>query len=250
MKNINKKNKALIGLSLAILLFLTGVSYSAWSEVLSIKGIFTTGSFKIEFGDEDDIIANLVTLNGKKVNVKDKVNVNVDSRLLNNNKKANITLKDDLLNQMITQDYMLQIKYPLKATEDSTIKAMNSMTANFNNADKTVSVTPTIEISSDGDSALLKYLSEGDFKVTFDIYNEIEVTEDGNYAVVYIKAKDMGSVPEYSVGYDELMADLPQYVDISYDNPEINLTVNAEYSFEVDIAAEQFNSGKWINIGG
>lgn len=236
------KYRVIVGFLVLVLLILSGVTYSAWSETLSLTGIFTTGSFKIEFGDKEDFSANLVTRDGKKINVEDTVQV--DAKLLNNNKKANITIKNELLNKMIEQGYILQIKYPLNTTDDSKIKAMNPMEADFSKADKTVTITPTIEIVSNHDLALIKYISEDDFKVIFDIFNEIEVTEDGNYAVVFIKAKSMNSSPQYSIEYENLKAEFPQYTDISYNNPQIIININAEYSFEVDIAAEQFNSGK------
>lgn len=239
MKKIGKKYKASIGLSVVILLFLTGMSYGAWSETLSLRGIFTTANFSVEFGDTDNIEVNLVTADANNIKVEEKITQ--FNRTENNNKNVILSLKGELINKMLSSEYMLQVKYPLETSEDSKIKAIKPTKANFKKPDDTVEVIPdTIKISID--NIINDKIDKSDYEIRFNIYRQIETSEEGNYAVVFLKAYNINNnYSEFSIEYSDLISIMPQYADIPYDNPNIEMQLEAEYSMEIPIVAEQFN---------
>ena len=239
MKAICKKYKMAIGLSIAILIFFTGVSYSGWSETLNIRGILTTANFSIEFGDEEDIEVYLIEAYDETKPVKG-FGIN---RI--NNKNITLQLRDDLINRLKNPGYMLKINYPLKTSDDSKIKAIKTITADFGSPDDTVYVVPdSVSINIDGEYIDIdEEVDENDYEIRFNIYRQIEKDEDAYNGVIFLQADRINeSSPEtISVEYSELIDILPE-VEISYENPVIEAQLEAYYSLEIPIGAEQFNN--------
>ena len=86
-------------------------------------------------------------------------------------------------------------------------------------------------------------VDENDYEIRFNIYRQIEKDEDAYNGVIFLQADRINeSSPEtISVEYSELIDILPE-VEISYENPVIEAQLEAYYSLEIPIGAEQFNN--------
>jgi predicted ribosomally synthesized peptide with SipW-like signal peptide len=244
MKKIGKNCKAAIGLSVVIILFLTGVSYSAWSDTLSIRGMFTTGSFGVEFGDEKDIEVNLIKTDAQN-NIECIQKNKEFNAAKNDNDKYIVLSLTELINELKRPGYMLQLKYPIKTSDDSKIKVIKPIKVNFNKPDEIVDAIPSIKVIL-GDELIIgnEEVNESDYKIRFKVYRQIETEKDNNYAVVFLEADNFNEVsPEVSVEYDDLTSIFPE-TDISQGNSELSVQLEAEYSIAVPIMAEQFNNGE------
>lgn len=242
MKAVCKKYKIAIGLSTAILIFLTGISYSGWSETLNIRGILTTANFSIEFGDEEDIEVYLIKADDEIITDEKQVEVFDADKI--NNKNITLDLKDDLINRLKTPGYMLRISYPLKTSDDSKIKAIKPIMADFGNPDDTIYVTPdSIGINMDGEYLDIdEEVDKEDYEIRFKIYRQIEAEEGAYNAVIFLEADGFNeSRHEIIYEYSKLREILPEYV-VSYENPVIKAQLEADYSLEVSIGAEQYNN--------
>ena len=244
MKKIGKNCKAAIGLSIAILLFLTGVSYSAWSDTLSIRGIFTTANFSVEFGNKNDIEVNLI-----KTDARDNIKVIEQdikfSVTENDNKYISLRLTDNLINELKKPGYMLQIKYPIQASDDSKIKALKPIDADFDKPDESIDAIPQVKITfRDERIAVSEEVNESDYKINFKVYRQMETENDKNIAIVFLEAGSINDTPlEISVEYEYLKTILSE-TDILQVNSELSAQLNAEYSIVIPILAEQFNNGE------
>jgi len=242
----NGKHKAAIGLTIVIVLFLTGVSYGAWSDTLWLRGLLTTANFSIEFGDKKDIEVYLITADSQS-NIAYKEKVTEFRSTKNDNENITLTLKSELINKLKIPGYMLQVKYPLKTSDDSKIKAIKPIMADFSKPDDTVDVIPgSIKIGIDGEYiGINEDVNESEYEIHFNIYRQIETVNDNNKAVVYLEAYGFNELsPELSIEYSDLIKILPEYADIPYDNPKIDVQLEAEYLLEIPIGAEQFNSAE------
>lgn len=249
MNKSSKKYKYIIALTLISVLSLIGISYSAWTDTLSIKGKFTTGNFNVEFAEGKDIVVDLVTIDGNNVSVKEnirnyKVKANNTSK---DDKIIKINIKDELLNKLGTQGYMFRVRYPLKASEDSHIKDIKPTKLSFNIPDDSLSVIPTnIQITVEGKKVDLdEAINKQDYKLNFNVYKHIKVENNKNYVFVYIEAKDINTnSKEINVEYKDLVKALAKGVSIDPDNPVIDSKLEAEYFLEIPIAFEQYNVDK------
>lgn len=245
----SKKYKYIIALTLVIVLSLIGVSYSAWTDNLSIKGKITTGNFNIQFAEGKDIVVDLVTVDRNNIIFKENIsNHNViasDTAKEDNIIKINI--KDDLLSKLETKGYMLRVRYPLKATEDSHIKDVKPTKLSFNSPDDNLSVIPTsIQVTVEGGKVDLgENINKEDYKVNFNIYKHTKVENNKNYAFVYIEAEDINTnSKEINIEYKDLIKALAKGVDIDPDNPVIVSKLEAEYFLDIPISLEQYNDDK------
>ncbi len=244
MKKISKKLKAAIGLSVVILLFFTGVSYSAWSDTLSIRGIFTTANFSVEFGNKNDIEVNLI-----KTDARDNIKVIEQdikfSVTKNDNKYISLRLTDNLINELKKPGYMLQIKYPIQASDDSKIKALKPIDADFDKPDESIDAIPQVKITfGDERITVSEEVNESDYKINFKVYRRMETEKDKNIAIVFLEAGSINDTPlEISVEYEYLKTILSE-TDILQVNSELSAQLNAEYSIVIPILAEQFNNGE------
>ena len=244
MKTVGKKIKVAIGLSVVILLFLTGVTYAGWSEILSIRGMFTTASFSVEFGDKNDIEVHLITLdNQNNIEVGNKVeNINITK---NDNKNIVLSLEGNLINELKEDRYMLQVRYPLRTSDGSKIKAIRHINADFDMPDQTIEAIPdSVKIVlEDKQIEINENINENDYKIRFNVYRQIETEDDNSSAVVFLEVDNLNvQSNEILVNYLELTEIHSESIDnIPYDNPVIGVQIEAEYSLEIPIATEQFN---------
>ena len=246
MKTVGKKIKVAIGLSVVILLFLTGVTYAGWSEILSIRGMFTTASFSVEFGDKNDIEVHLITLdNQNNIEVGNKVeNINITK---NDNKNITLNLKGNLINKLKEDGYMLLVRYPLRTSDDSKIEAIKPINADFNSPNQTIEVRPDfIKITlDDKEIEIYDKINESDYNIRFNVYQQIETEDDKSSAVLFLEADEFNvqSNELLSIDYSQLTEILPEYTDnVSHENPIIGIQLEAEYSLKIPIATEQFNA--------
>lgn len=245
MKTLSKKHKLAIGLSAVILLFLTGVSYGAWSDTLSLRGIFTTANFSLEFGDKDDIDIDLIKADAKNnITAEGKVTEFVVTE--NGNKNIALSLKGDIINRLKEPGCMLRVKYPVKASDGSKIKAIKPEQADFGKLYKTVDAIPDyVKVSVDGkEVGIIEKIDMNDYEIRFNIYRQIETDGEKSTAVIFLKADGFNETPPEigSVEYEDLIGILPDYTGLLYDNTQINAQTEAKYSLEIPITAEQFNS--------
>lgn len=249
MNNSSKKYKYLIALTLVSVLSLIGVSYSAWTDTLSIKGKFTTGNFNVEFAEKKDIVVDLVTIDGNNEIFKENIRrFNVEANNTSKNQKIiKINIKDELFNKLETQGYMLRVRYPLKVTEDSKIKAIKPTKVNFNRPDDRISVIPSnIQITVEGKKVNLdKDVNKEDYKLNFNVYKQIKVEKNKNFALIYIEAEDINTnSKEINIEYKDFVKALAKGVRINSDNPVIDSKLEAEYFLDIPIAVEQYNADK------
>lgn len=245
MKTVGKKIKVAIAISLVILLFLTGVTYGGWSDTLSIRGIFTTANFIVEFGEKKDIEVYLVTLNNQN-NIKVEEKVENISITKNDNKNIVLSIKDNLINKLKEDGYMLLVRYPLRTSEDSKIKAIKSIEANFSKPDQTIEAIPdSVKFILDNKEIKInENINKSDYKIRFNVYRQIETEDDKNRAVVFLEADRLNTLSNemLTVDYSEFTEIHPEYIDnIPYDNPVIGVEIEARYSLNIPIATEQFN---------
>lgn len=250
MKTVGKKTKVAICISVVILLFLTGVTYGGWSDTLSIRGIFTTANFSVEFGERKDIAVHLITLDSQNnIKVEEEVdNLNITK---NDNKNITLSLKGNLIDKLKEDGYMLQVRYPLRTTDDSKIKAIKPINADFNKPDQTIEAIPeSVKITlEDIQIEINEKINESDYKIRFNVYRQIENDEDKSSAVLFLEADRLSALPNeiMSVDYLKLTEILPEYTDIPYENPVIGVQLEAEYSLKIPIATEQYNADE-LNI--
>jgi hypothetical protein len=245
LKKVEKTHKAAIGLAVVILLFLTGVSYGAWSETLNLRGMFTTGSFGIEFGEKKDISVDLVTVDGNKVTVQEKITE--FNSTYKNDKSLSVRLKREPLNGLKNEGYMLRVKCPLKTKDDSKIKAIKPIDADFSESDDTIEAIPvSIQIIVGGKEVNIgETVNKNNYIIHFNIYKQIKQVTDEYYAYVFLEAKNINVSPAHiPIEYDDLNNILSEYIDISNDNTEINAQLEVEYSLSIPIAVDQFNAGE------
>lgn len=251
------KHRTTIGLSLIILLFFLGVSYGAWSDILSVRGIVTTANFSVEFENAKEIKVHLVTMDANN-NITSKERISDFSSTNNNNKNINLSLYGGLVEKMKTHGYMLQIEYPLKTTINSKIKAIKSEKANFSKPYEVINVAPDFVnvIINDKKININERINIADYKISFNIYRQIETNDNNDSsAVIFVEvaninevaSKNIGSI-EYQdlLGYDDysyLESSINDYSNSTY-NTIIDAKLNAEYSLNIPIVAEQFNTGE------
>ena len=244
MKTVGKKTKVAIGISVVILLFFTGVTYSGWSETLSIRGIFTTANFSVEFGDENSIEVHLIYLdNQNNIEAEEVENTSITK---NDKKNIVVSIKDDLVNKLKEDGYMLQVRYPLRTSDDSKIKAIRHINADFDKPDQTIEAIPdSVKIVlEDKQIEINENINENDYKIRFNVYRQIETEDDKSSAVVFLEVDNLNvQSNEILVNYLELTEIHSESIDnIPYDNPVIGVQIEAEYSLEIPIATEQFNA--------
>lgn len=245
MKRIMRRPKLIVLLFTMVILIFIGVSYGSWSNILSISGAFTTGNFHIEFGNKRDVQVALVTADSRdNITIHQRIkDINITK---NDDKNMVVDINDSLINKMKDSDYMLQIKYPIKTTDNSKIKAIQPIEADFNKPDSTITLTPdTIRFITNGtDRALPIDINNRDYVIKANVYKQIE--EDG-IASVFLEITDINN--EFarigSVEYEDLGGVLA--AEVSYDNPIIDVEVEAEYSLEISIDTEQFNNVEGVN---
>lgn len=235
MRKISKNPKLMIVLFTMVILLFIGVSYGSWSNILSLGGAFTTGNFHIEYGNKEDVELSLVTLNSKdNITVHHNItNVNVTK---NDDQSMVVAINDNLINKMKESDYLLQIKYPIKATNNSKIKAIQPRPADFKNPDSNITLTPdTISIDMD----IPVDINERDYIINANIYKQIE---EDNTGTVFLEITDINNSYDRigSIDYDFIAGSFsPEEL---YDNPTIDVQIEAEYSLEISIETEQFNN--------
>lgn len=249
MNNSSKKYKYILALTLVSILSLIGISYSAWTDTLSIKGRFTTGNFKVEFVEDKDIVVDLVCIEGSDISLKENIR-NYKTQANNtfiDDKVIKINIKDELLKKLESQGYMLRVRYPLKAREDSHIKDLKATKVNFNSPDDCLSIIPTkLQIAIEGKKLDLdEAVKKEDYKLNFNIYKQIQVEKNKNFALVYIEAKDINTnSKEINIEYKDLLKALAKGVSLDPDNPVIDSKLEAEYFLDIPIAVEQYNDDK------
>lgn len=242
MKNSSKKYKYIIALILVSVLSLIGVSYSAWTDTLSIKGKFTTGNFNIEFAEGKHVVVDLVSIEGSNVSVKENIrrfNMNKDD------KSIKLNIKDELLQKLEEQGNMLRIGYPLRTTEDSHVKNIKTIKPNFNNPDDSISIIPSnIKITVEGKLIDLdEKVNKEDYRINFNVYKQISTEKNKNFAIHYIEAKDINANPkEINIEYKDLVSSLAKGAKIDQNDPVITSKLEAEYFLEIPIVVEQYNA--------
>lgn len=241
MKNSSRKYKYIIALVLVSILSLIGVSYSAWTDTLSIKGKITTGNFNIEFAEGKHIVVDLVSIEGSNISVKENIRrFNIDK----DDKSIKLNIKDELFNELEAQGNMLRVKYPLKATKDSHVKDIKPTKPNFNNPDDSLSIIPSnIKITVEGKLIDLdEEVNKEDYLINFNVYKQIITEGNKCFAVLYIEAKDIDTNPkEINIEYKDLVSALAKGAKIDQNNPVINSKLEAEYFMEIPVEMEQYN---------
>ena len=248
MKTVDKKIKTAICIPVVFLLFLTGVTYGGWTDTLSIRGIFTTANFSVEFGDKNDIEVYLITLDSQNdIKVEEKIeNINITK---NDNKNIALSIKGNLTNKLKEDGYMLQVIYPLRTRDDSKIKAIRNIKADFDKPDQTIEAIPKSVkiILEDEQIEVNEEISESNYKIRFNVYRRIETEDDKSSAVIFLEADRLYALSNdiLSVDYLKLTEIFPEYTDkIPYDNPVVGVQLEAEYSLKIPIVTEQFNAGQ------
>lgn len=247
MREIRKRPKLIIVLFTILILFFIGVSYGFWSNILSISGTLTTGSFHIEFGNKEDIQLNLITLDSQD-NITVHHTVNKANVTKNDNKNIVLALNDSIINMIKDSDYMLQIKYPIKTTDSSKIKAIQPRIADFNKPDESIILAPdSVRFMINGiDMDFPIEINEDNYVIQVNVYKQIEET---NIASVFLDVEGINNSYDSigTVEYDFLIGNfsMDDFL-VSYDNPTIDVQLEAEYSLEVSIETEQFNNVKGV----
>ena len=246
MRSTAKKYKVLIILT-AVLLFFLGTSYGAWTDMLHIKGIVTTSSFNIEFGNKKDIKIRLVKRdNNNEITVLDE-NIEFTAAEIDN-KDINLTIEldKDLMNALSIPGYMLCAEYPIKASGHSKVKAINSEEADFSKPYTVIKAVPEhVEIVIDGEELNIKEeINKNDYAIDFNVYRRIVTDDDGNTtADVFIEGSNIDNPGTLALGSVEYLSleNSSGYADISFGNPVIDAQLKAKYSLKISIPAEQFN---------
>ena len=247
MMKMEKKHKIIIGLLLVVtLLFITGISYSSWVGTLSLKGLFTTGNFSVEFGDENKIEVILVDVGGKNnINGSRKITGLGATRI--DDEHINLRLEDGIINDLKTGKNMLQIKYPLKITDDSTVENIKPVEVDFNKPyDNIGLVHDYVQISLDNENIDVHGgIDKNDYKINFNIYRAVEMNKKGNYAVVFLEVDDFDKgLDRFTIDYDDLTYALPAYSRLTKEDNLLRARLKTEYQLEIPIVAEQFNDEK------
>ena len=114
MRTIHKGKILLLG-AMLLLFSAIGVSYGAWSQVLSVRGMFTTASFDIIFGHPGDIQVHMVDVDtGGNITTLGKIEDFIATQ--NEDKNIHLEIDDGLLQEMLEAGRKLRIEYPLRST--------------------------------------------------------------------------------------------------------------------------------------
>jgi hypothetical protein len=245
MKAAWKRHKIVIILT-AVLLFFVGSSYGAWTDMLHIRGKVTTSSFGIEFGNVKDIRVGLVKRDSSnKINY---LNKNIEFNATENgNKEISLTIKLDmeLMDSLSVSGHMLCVEYPIKTSEQSKVKAINSEKADFNKPYTVIKAIPDYAeiVIYDESFPINEEINKNDYGIDFNVYRQI-VTDDNieTTASVFIEVKNIdryGNIKLGSIDYSSLKN--IEGCDIAFENPIVNAQLKAEYSLKISIPTEQFN---------
>lgn len=243
MRAINKY-KTTIGLALVTVLFLTGTAYGVWTDTTNIRGRLTTGNFSVEFARGKQISADLISPDGKVIT---KQGLNTNS-FFKDDKNLSGSISGELLNLLKTDGVMLRVKCPIKTTNDSKIKAIKTFAADFNKPDHTLEVIPdSIKVVIGKEFLTFDDINKEDFKITLNIYKQIEKIKGNYYAMIFLEVVDYNKNPDLvPIDYKMLTKNLSKVPDIACDTPFIKARINAMYWVNIPIELDQFNAGKTI----
>ena len=257
MKAAWKRYKIVIILT-AVLLFFVGVSYGAWTDTLNIKGMITTSSFGIEFGNTNNIKVGLVKRDSSNEITSSIKNIEFNATE-NDNKEISLTveLNKDLMDALSESGHMLCVEYPIKTSDHSKIKAINSENADFNKPYTVIAAVPRhVEVFISDESGGKFYINEeinkNDYGIDFNVYRQIVTNDEGETtAAVFIEGKNIGEYGGIELGSIEYssLENAQVYNDIAFENPLVNAQLKAEYSLEISIPTEQFNAVDTANNG-
>lgn len=255
MKAALKRYKTVIILT-AVLLSLVGISYGAWTDALHIRGMVTTSSFGIEFRDTNNIKVGLVKRDdGNKIIPLSK---DVELNITENSHKdvsLSIELDGELMDDLSVFGHMLCVEYPIKTSDNSKVKAINSEEANFSKPYTVITAIPRhIEIVvNDEVFPVSEEINKNDYRMDFNVYRQITTDDEGKTtAALFIEGKNIGEYSSMELGSIEYssLGDFETCTDIDLENPVISAQLRAEYSLEVSIPAEQFNAVDTADIEG
>lgn len=243
MRRMAKKNKLGIALIIIVLSFTIGVSYAYWTDTLIISSIFTTGSFDVEYADKE-VKVDMVKMDGEKI-IKEESVKDFTYTISADKKSIVLNVNDNLINNLKDSNYMLRIKNPLITSEDSKVTAIKPKDIDFSQADDSFQVAPKeLKLILDGNT-ITNDLNKEEYNISFDIYKGVEERtnlDSPYYTLIYLKATNLNE-GNIKMEYDDLKVILPEYNDISYENPVITeAEIEAEYSLIIPIGVDQFNT--------
>lgn len=262
MRSTGKRYKTVIVLA-AVLLFFVGTSYSAWTDELYIMGMINTSNFRIEFGNEKDVEVRLV----KKDNSNKVMDLNKDIEFTAteiDDKDINLILDLDkkIMDELSIPGNMLCVEYPIKTSDKSKVKAINSEKVDFSEPYTVITTVPEyIEIVINDENNknyednqknemfnifnINEEINKNDYAIDFNVYRQIVTDDDGETtASVFIEANNISRSNNMELGLVEYsnIENAGDSADAIFENSVINAQLKAKYTLSISIPMEQFNT--------
>ncbi len=234
---------AIIIAVLAMAIGALGITYAAWSDYLTVKGIFNTGSLSIVFDGNRPYLVQVTDINGGQAGSfidSDEINC----MLSNDRKQASLVISRSILvEELAGEGRFLMLQYPLDIGPDSTVQSVTDYPTDLTAVSQEwAEFIPTASrlVINGSEYSLPEGLSVDNSSLFWEVYRQIETKDEGIVASIFLKLSDDSRAllqqPENpSLDAEQLPEELKAYI-VPYGSGQAGL-IQAEIknSYEVSL---------------
>lgn len=184
---------AVIILILAMTMGVFGVSYASWSDYLTVKGVFNTGSLNIVFDSNRPYLVQVTDINGEQAG--SSINASEISCILSNDKKqASLSFsRSILLEELAGADRFLKFQYPIDLDPDSTVQSVTDYMADLtlpSQEKAAFTLTGSRLVINGSEYMLPEGMTEENHTIFWEVYRQIETQDEGIVATIFLRLSD------------------------------------------------------------